>query len=239
MCVVAVALGGHARWRLLLAGNRDEHHARASAPLARWTDAPHVLGGRDLVAGGSWLGVSELGRLAVVTNVNTGTPPDPGHASRGALVTHLLTASSAIAAIDSVDPVGFNPFNLLCIDADAGRLLSNRPVARRSFTRGIEVLSNGVLDTPWPKTAQLAAALGGWLADDRDDAEHLFAALRNETPPAAHASPLFIRGDRFGTRCSTVVAVDADGKGTIHERRYHADGSIAGDSALSFRWPGG
>ena len=84
MCVVAIALDAHPRWRLVVAGNRDEFHARASAPLARWGDAPHVIGGRDLVSGGGWIGVSEEGRFAVVTNV-AGYPRGEGAPSRGAI----------------------------------------------------------------------------------------------------------------------------------------------------------
>ncbi len=76
----------------MLVGNRDEYHARASAPLAAWEDVPHVIGGRDLVSGGGWLGVSEEGRFAVVTNIRSPEGPDPDKFSRGALVSDWLQA---------------------------------------------------------------------------------------------------------------------------------------------------
>ncbi|RZJ88461.1 MAG: hypothetical protein EON88_21285, partial [Brevundimonas sp.] len=101
MCVLALAWQAHPGWRLVLAANRDERHDRASAPLARWTDAPTVLGGRDLVSGGTWLGVSNEGRLAVVTNLHTGAPPDPQAPSRGQLLKDLLTGTDPALAPSS------------------------------------------------------------------------------------------------------------------------------------------
>ncbi|MGL5837286.1 MAG: NRDE family protein, partial [Sphingorhabdus sp.] len=86
MCVVAFAIDYDPRWRFVLAGNRDEFHARQAEPLDRWKSASHVIAGRDKQAGGSWLGVSEQGRLAVVTNIRMIKRSDPAKASRGALV---------------------------------------------------------------------------------------------------------------------------------------------------------
>ena len=77
MCVLALAFRSHPGWPLVLAGNRDELHARPAAPLAHWQDAPEVLGGRDLEGGGTWLGVAEAGRLAVVTNLRGFGPRRP------------------------------------------------------------------------------------------------------------------------------------------------------------------
>jgi uncharacterized protein with NRDE domain len=105
MCVVAIALNAHPRWQLVLAGNRDEFHARPSAPLARWKGKDsHILGGRDLQSGGTWLGVSEQGRLAVVTNIRTGHPPDSEKASRGALVADFLSGKSTFDDLDRYNP---------------------------------------------------------------------------------------------------------------------------------------
>ncbi len=95
MCVVAVAIDAHPRWRLVVAGNRDEYHARASAPLARWDEVSGIIAGRDLVSGGSWMGVSEAGRFAVVTNIRDADGPDPAKLSRGALVADWLAEGRA------------------------------------------------------------------------------------------------------------------------------------------------
>jgi len=93
MCVVALAWQVHPDWPLILIGNRDEFHARAAAPLAAWSDGSGIVAGRDLQAGGTWLGVhAPSGRAVVVTNVR-GAMPDPTKESRGALVTDMLRVS--------------------------------------------------------------------------------------------------------------------------------------------------
>src|SRR5688572_17173657 len=113
MCVLAFAWRAHPEFELVLAGNRDERHDRAAAPLGRWDGAPYVLAGRDLVAGGGWLGVSERGRLAVVTNVRGFGPPDLTRPSRGALVADVLTEKGRYAELTVEHAAAFNPMNLI------------------------------------------------------------------------------------------------------------------------------
>src|ERR1700761_5615309 len=109
MYVLALAWRAHPRWWLVAAGNRAELHARPALPLAQW-DAPEgVIAGRDAVGGGTWLGVSEAGRFAVVTNLGGFGAADLGKASRGALVTDMLAGAEAGA----IDLDAFNPFNLI------------------------------------------------------------------------------------------------------------------------------
>lgn len=252
MCVLALGWMAHPRWRLVLAGNRDELHARPAAPLARWADRPGLIAGRDMEAGGTWLGVSEAGRLAVVTNLRGYGGPAAGMASRGALVTDLLAGEGAFADPDATDLARFNPFNLLFADRTGLRFLSNRPEAIRSpLGPGVYGLSNGALDAPWPKTVQLKAALLDWIVAGGHEPEALFAALAlerlpdfglapttpSDVPEEAMASPIFIRNPVYGTRCSTVVAIDAAGQGVILERRFGPDGEAIGETAVPFGWP--
>lgn len=254
MCVLALGWAAHPRWSLILAGNRDEFHARPAAPLAHWTDRPGLIAGRDLMAGGTWLGVSQAGRLAVVTNLRGFGGPVAGMASRGALVTDLLAGDGAFADAQGADLASFNPFNLLLAEGAGLHFLTNRPApVRAALGPGVYGLSNGALDAPWPKTVQLKAALLDWIVEDRDEPEALFAALAQERLPAfgvlptapsdvpeeAAASPIFIRNPVYGTRCSTVVAVDRAGKGVIIERRFGADAAAHGETRLAFDWPGG
>ena len=120
MCVVALALNAHPKWSIILAGNRDEHHARASAPLAQWEGADsHIIAGRDLVSGGTWLGVSTTGRLAVVTNIRTGALPDPDKRSRGDLVADYLRGAP-LPPLDALDD--YNPFSLLTLGPEGAAL---------------------------------------------------------------------------------------------------------------------
>jgi len=248
MCVLAVAWNAHPRWQLVLAGNRDEYHARPAAALARWDDAPHLIAGRDLQSGGTWLGVSDQGRCVVVTNLRGYGLPEPGRPSRGALVTDLLDGSNAeTVAIDA-----YNPVNLIALSSDGAHFLSNRPVpVRTPLAPGLYGLSNGRLDEPWPKTLRLKSVLLDWVTGPAIDPALLFDGLREEVlprvghdpatpsdvPQEPNHSPIFILNPVYGTRCSSVVAIDRHGEGVIMERRFDAKGIQTGETRLSFTWP--
>lgn len=239
MCVLAFAFHAHPRWRIVLAGNRDEFHERPAAALAQWGDRPNVIAGRDLQSGGSWLGVSPARRLAVVTNMRTIPIPPPGRLSRGALIADYLAGDGPCADPASCDPADFSPFNLILADGGGAKFLSNTQ-QQRSLDAGIYGLSNGTLDEPWPKTVRLRDALRDWLAGSDDDPKQLFAALADGGLPNESASPheaIFIRNPVYGTRCSTVVAIDAAGEGVIIERRFDANGDETGKTEIAFRWP--
>lgn len=237
MCVLALAWRAHPRWILVAAANRDELHARPAAPVDRWHQRPHLIAGRDLQSGGTWLGVSEEGRFAAVTNLRGFGPPDPACASRGELVTDLLAGTGHAGSNDVV--LGrFNAFNAIAVDGENAWFLSNQPQPeRRCLAPGIYGMSNGPLDEPWPKTARLKDRLVDWMAAG-DSAEALLDDLRNDAPAPGeppHAS-IFVLGPVYGTRCSTVVVVDAAGQGLIVERRYASGGEVEGETALPFAW---
>lgn len=233
MCVVALAWRAHPRWCLVLAGNRDEYHDRPSAPLARTGE---VIGGRDLRSGGMWLGVSEAGRFAVVTNVAGYGLPDPGKASRGALVAGYLETGAPLQCGDA-----YNPFTLVAGDGNALLRLTNRPsLCRVPLLPGVHSVSNGVGDAPWPRREALEAGVRGWLDAGQDDPDALFALLGDERPPAGpDHPPVFIRAPAYGTRASTLILIDAAGNGRIIERRFGPGGVAQGESGIEFRWPDG
>jgi uncharacterized protein with NRDE domain len=243
MCVASIAWKAHPRWSILLAGNRDELHERPAAPLARW-NAAGIIAGRDLRSGGTWLGVSEDGRLAVITNL-TGYTPRPTAPTRGALVTDALAGEFPTA--DAL--AAFNPFNLIVATRDVLEMVSNRPSASRSALNvGIHGLSNGAVDSDWPKVTRLNALLADWLGGDASNPALLFDALAEDraksvaTAPDAESEPrarIFIRNPVYGTRCSTVVAIDREGAGVILERRYDADATVTGETREAFVWAGG
>ncbi|MGH8125283.1 MAG: NRDE family protein [Rhodanobacteraceae bacterium] len=251
MCVIAFALNAHPRWRLLLVGNRDECHARPSAPLARWADAPCILAGRDLLAGGTWMGVRERDRVAVVTNVRDPRASQDG-ASRGLLVTDFLRSEDPAARYAQAlqaDAARYRPFNLLLFDRDSAAFVSNHPVVRgMEVSAGVHGLSNGDLDAPWPKVHRATAALRSWLDGGEDSFAPLFETLADATPAAdaglpdtgigidreRQLSPLFVRGVLYGTRASTLIALERGGGGYIIEHRFGPDGVAQGQTALHF-----
>lgn len=251
MCLIAFAWRSHPRWRLLLAGNRDEFHARPSAALARWADAP-IIGGRDLEAGGTWLGVTDAGRCCVVTNVRDPRDPQRGN-SRGLLATDYLRGSTDAASHAEqllMAAADYRPFNLLTFDVQSAFYLGNRPAPRaQRVSDGVHGLSNADFNTPWPKTRRLMQRLQGWIDDDGDrDFAPLFEALADEQVAEDAQLPdtgigrererwlssAFIRGDDYGTRASTVVAIGHDGAGVIVERSFGPAGQFSGEIALHF-----
>lgn len=242
MCVVALALKAHPDWPILLIGNRDEFHARPSAPLARWGNIGeplhHVIGGRDLQSGGSWLGVSESGRLAVVTNIRSDIPPSPDKASRGALISNFLSGEGIYAELQAGQLNDFNAFHLLTVSADGlARHFSNKPAAiESSLANGLYGLSNTAIGEPCSRNERLKAQLQNWLTGAADDCDALFALLREEEISGPDDLPNFLNGDVYGTRCSTIVAVDRQGCGRIIERRFAAGGIDAGQSEFRFVW---
>lgn len=232
MCVVALAWAASPRWQLVVAGNRDEFHARASAPLARWDDTPHVLGGRDLVSGGGWIGISEQGRFAVVTNV-AGFPRGDASPSRGVLVADYLQVG---ALPDDTALDAFGGFSLMTIGNDA-EYRTNRPShVHQPLAPGLHGISNGPLDPPWPRTRTLTQALGAWLQTGTSPDE-LLDLLADETVAVTGERPVFIRDAVYGTRCSTVIAIADDGAGVVIERRFAPSGAQEGDTQLAFAWP--
>ena len=229
MCVVALAWQVHADWPLILIGNRDEFHARPAAPLGAWDDGSGIVAGRDVLAGGTWLGAHPAsGRIVVVTNVR-GAMPDPTKESRGALVADMLRGDGRFADPVATDLGSFNAFNLLAVGDGNARFLTNRPQSQiRALGAGIHALANEPVDSPCPRAERLRASLSA-VVEARADPEGLLDTLTAETDPA-----LFLRGDIYGTRASTLVAVAADGNAKIVERRYEAGGRSIGTTALQF-----
>ena len=229
MCVVALAYQAHPDWPLILIGNRDEFHARPAAPLGHWEDGSGIVAGRDLQAGGTWLGVHQpSGRVVVVTNVR-GAMPDPTKESRGALVVDMLRGDGRFAAPAEADLDRFNAFNLFAVDG-AARLLTNRPKPLiASLAPGVHALANEPVEAPCPRAERLRAALMA-VVEARADPEGLLDALTAESDSA-----LFLLGDVYGTRASTLVAISAAGDVHMVERRYEAGGRPAGTTALDFR----
>jgi uncharacterized protein with NRDE domain len=232
MCVVSIAWHAHPRWQLIVAGNRDEFHARSAAPLGPWADDPSIIAGRDNLSQGTWMGVSHTGRFGVVTNIRNPEGPDPQKASRGALVTDWLTRG---AYPDNLDK--FNPFSLMIGDQHGLQYISNRPAdVSASLTNGVHGLSNAVQDERWPRKERLNRALKGWLDGGAADPKTLFGILGDAHVNDVDAHPIFIRNAVYGTRCSTILAVGRDGVGRIMERRFDSAGNSLGDSAEAFHW---
>jgi uncharacterized protein with NRDE domain len=243
MCLALLALDAHPWYSVVIAANRDEHHARPTAPAAWWDEG--WLAGRDLRAGGTWLGVTRAGRFAFLTNVRDPASNNPAAPSRGTLVPSVLSDASDIAtSLERVRSVGVrhNGFNLLAGTPAAAAWTSNRSPDVKALKRGTYGLSNALLDSVWPKLVRTKAALADWLARGETDSEPLFTALADRTLAAdadlpstgvtleweRRLSAPFIVSDDYGTRSSTILTIDRGGDARFVERSFDAGGLRTG-----------
>ncbi len=247
MCLVLTAFDCHPQYSLIVGANRDEFYDRRTAPAAFWADAPTVLGGRDLEAGGTWFGIDRRGRFAAVTNYRQGQREIIVARSRGHLVSDFLTGESAVAEyMDRVhqEADSYNGFNLLAGDLNGLAYYSNREGRIRSLGPGIYGLSNHLLDTPWPKVAATKTAFSALLRSRASDlTAGLFALLadraraRDEQLPSTGIgtqwerllSSAFIASEQYGTRSSTVVLVGRLGNIVFVERSFGPGGAPGGE----------
>lgn len=235
MCLILVGVAAKPGSRVFLLANRDEQHARASSAAAPWSEDPRVIGGRDLVAGGSWLAVRGDGRFAAVTNLRNlhAGPPPPAPQSRGALVRDFVLGDQPAGHwLDQLRARinQFAPFNLIVGDAEGVRVLDGGSGVHRPLEPGLHAVSNGPVDEHWPKMqriralAQEALSSGAGpdtlrsLLRDRQQArdEHLpDTGLDLERERALSA--IFISGASYGTRASTWLDLGEDGSLELHE----------------------
>jgi len=241
MCIATFALGSSAAFPLVFAANRDELHTRPTEEADWWSDSASILGGRDLLAGGSWLAVDRRGRLAAVTNI----PSDDAHAnarSRGALVSDFLAGDRP--ATDFVASVGveigaYRPFNFLAFDGRELHYVGTGSDAQR-LELGVHALSNAALGADWPKIHAARAGLAANLeTEDLETAlfELLASGANGEAGPKDRLSrrkSIFIKDPRYGTRSSTVVLVSSVGRVRFVERSFSPTGERNGQSVHEF-----
>lgn len=244
MCLILLSWRAHPPYRLVVAANRDEFHARPTVAADFWSDRRSILAGRDLEAGGTWMGVTRDGRFAALTNFRRMPLVKEGAPSRGRLSAAFLESAieprEYLETLRSVkdDYAGFSIF------AGAGRSLcyfSNVGDEVLELTPGVYGLSNHLLDTSWPKVDRGKARLSEILESGRGDCvAALFDVLsdrsiaRDEHLPDTGVglerermlSPMFIAGDVYGTRSSTVVTITDDGHVEFEERTFAPDTSL-------------
>lgn len=218
----------------MVAANRDEFYPRRTAGADFWTDQPHVLAGRDLEAGGTWMGITRNGRFAALTNFRDPVRHQPDAPSRGHLVSDFLTGDICIDAyLDNLEPARYNGFNLLLGDGERLLAFSNVSLERHELAPGIYGLSNHQIDTPWPKVSAGKTALQSAL-DALPDEAPFFHMLRDDRIHPDDALPAtgvplewerllsaaFIRSSDYGTRSSTVLMQTAGGLMTFDEQTW-------------------
>lgn len=238
MCLVAVAFRHRPDYPLVVVANRDEYYDRPALAAHFWEDHPHILGGRDQEAGGTWFAVDRNGRWATVTNYRGGAIGANAR-SRGELPVGFLNAgqpASAYAAGVTARAHRYRGFSLLAGSPEDMAYCTNQDLDARTLAPGIYTLSNDVLDTPWPK-AEYARRMLTAVLDEPDPPapDRLLAILGSrEQFPDTHLpdtgiglemervlSAPFIISDSYGTRATTVLTVRSDGEVYFAEQCYH------------------
>lgn len=249
MCLVVFAWMSHPDYRLILAANRDEFHARPAQDANWWPDRPDLLAGRDLQAGGTWLATHRSGRFATVTNYRENQRVRPGLRSRGEIVTNFVTGTAEpINFLASITDASYAGVSVLAGNRENLCYASNRGDDPVSLAPGVYGLSNASLDAPWSKLLRSKKALLKLIDDDRVNQTELLRILADRTPadtsevvsddlPFKLARALtapFIVAESYGTRCSTTVLVSNDGRIEFFERRFDAEGNASGESSFRF-----
>jgi uncharacterized protein with NRDE domain len=237
MCLILLGWKIREDYPLILAANRDEFYERPTAPATFWEEAPDILGGRDLKAGGTWLGITRQGRLAALTNYRDPAAHNTGAPSRGELVSDYLRGRrDSEAYLNALVPRAdlYNGFSLVLGDLSSLYFFSNRD-GQFPLAPGIHGMSNRLLDTPWPKVARGKRALATLLEKGGDPSpEALLDLLADRSRPPDDQlpdtgvglewervlAPLFIESPLYGTRSSTVLIVERTGRVTFVERVF-------------------
>jgi uncharacterized protein with NRDE domain len=248
VCLILLMWRVDPEFPVVLAANRDEFHARPTAGAAWWPGRSGVLAGRDLKAGGTWLGVTSRGRFAALTNFRDPAAQRAGARSRGELVTEVLESGLSVGdTLTRLRKVGadYNGFNMIFSDGHRLGIYESARGEGRELEPGLFGLSNHLLDTPWPKVQNAKNRLAAVLTRD----ENAILDLLRDDRPAPDAdlpqtgvrlewerllSSAFVRADDYGTRCSTVVRFDRAGRATFDEWSWDRRGTESGRQSYEF-----
>lgn len=251
MCLVFLSLKAHPTYKLIIATNRDEFYNRKTQPADFWSDHPDILGGRDLEAGGTWLGITKTGKISLITNYRDPKNINPKAPSRGHLVSDYLSDNiDAETFLKKLEPAAkkYNGFNLLTGTVDDLLYFSNYGKGVERLNAGQYGLSNHLLDTPWPKVQRIKSIIGNLVKRDFTTSE-LFQALYNNEVAEDTLLPdtglsrdferalssMFIKTQGYGTRSSTVVLVDHQDNLFFAERVYDLTTFDFSERAFNFK----
>ncbi|MFK7847532.1 MAG: NRDE family protein [Rhodothermales bacterium] len=235
MCLILFSYDQHPKYQLILAANRDEFLERPTAPAASWDEHPGLIAGRDLKAGGTWMGITADLRFAAITNYRDPASEKKDAPSRGHLVSDYLKGKmhpeAYLQALDK-RAAEYNGYNLLLGSGSDLWYYSNKENLVKKVRPGIHGLSNHLMNTPWPKVERGKLGLQNATAGEHISSDALIALLKDpqtapdEALPSTGVplewermlSPMFIQAPHYGTRASTVMLIDRAGRVTFVEQ---------------------
>lgn len=243
MCTIFISFHSHDNYPLIVLSNRDEFYERPTVPAHWWKNAD-ILAGQDQREQGTWLGITSAGCFATVTNYRESDSKPDGMKSRGLMVRDFLQHNDDIRTfLDNLTSEldNYNGFNLIAGTLEELYYLSNRAPRMVKLEPGIHALSNGLLNEPWFKVERGMVQFLELIQDPGAfDGDKAFQIMQDRTrapekrlpdtgfPPEAELflSSLFIEGDNYGTRCTTLLTIDNDGLVSFEERNHVADKSV-------------
>jgi uncharacterized protein with NRDE domain len=237
MCLIFLSFQHHPTYKLIIAGNRDEFYDRKTAGANFWDACPNILAGRDLEAGGTWLGMTTSGKVSMLTNYRDPKNIDPNAPSRGQLVADYLKENVApdlyLQQLE-INGKTYNGFNLIVGSGEELWYYSNYKKGIQKLSHGFYGISNHLLETPWPKVLRGKQKMEPALRQTEIDPEKLFEilyddqrAMHDQLPNTGLTlerewalSSMFIKTDNYGSRCSTVILIDKTNNVLFTERVY-------------------
>lgn len=251
MCLIFLSVNNHPDYKLIVAANRDEFYNRKTAAAEYWKDNPEILGGRDLEAGGTWLGITKTGRMSMITNYRDLKNIKSNAPSRGHLVSdYLASRISPELYLKSLEPKDklYNGYNLLVGTPDEMWYHSNYKEGIQELKNGLFGLSNHLLETPWPKVESGKKRMKEILRRSFKP-EDFFEMLLDEEIATDNLLPdtgvglereralsaMFIKSPGYGTRCSTVVLIDNNNQVFFTERVYDLQTFSFSENTFTFK----
>ena len=243
MCLIVFAYKTVSGTPLVFAGNRDEFYDRPTEQAHIWNTDPKMIAGKDKKAGGTWLGLSENGKIAAITNYRDMGQIKPNAPSRGHIVKNaLISSQSTEQYLEHLKSVAneYNGFNLIAGNREKLFYFSNQTMQIEELKPGIYALSNALLNTPWPKSEWAKQRFKQILDSGDRKPNHFFSMLKNsDTYPLEKlpetglsdemekaVSAVFIKTDGYGSRCSTVMQLYSDSTFYFEERTYKSGSKI-------------
>ncbi|MDJ0576031.1 MAG: NRDE family protein [Xenococcaceae cyanobacterium MO_234.B1] len=244
MCLTILSYQQNPDFPVILISNRDEYYNRPTKTCHFWDDYPNILGGRDLEFGGSWLAVNRDGSLALVTNYREPhLPNSPSYLSRGLIVKDFLLSSEPEKFLKELKSNSdkYQGFNLIVSWELKLFYFSSISHCLIQLQAGLYGLSNHLLDTPWPKLKRAKEKFQALLSQKKTPLrpEPIIELMNDsrrfpddELPETGiglelerFLSPIFLVGEQYGTRCTSLLQISRSGRIDFYEQNYDSNGS--------------
>lgn len=238
MCLIIFAWDKHSNYKLALTANRDEFYDRPAKPAHFWPETPDLLAGRDLKAGGTWLGITRQGKFAAITNYRDPANIKQEAPSRGELTFNFL--KNDITPLKYLEKLSssakdYNGFNLLVGNLKELYFYSNVEGEIKALVPGLYGLSNHLLDTPWPKVEMGKQLFQKWMTSPAGNEAQILDLMDNKKLAADAKLPstdvpleweralsaMHIQTEKYGTVSTTSLLVGRDGQVKLVEKTFN------------------